>query len=46
LDQTEEIAEKAVESLMSESIEKSMAAFNGIDLRENPEPGDGQKDSR
>jgi len=34
LDQTEEIAARAVESLIAEGIEKSMAAFNGIDLRE------------
>jgi len=33
LDQTEEIATKAVESLIREGLEKSMAAFNGIDLR-------------
>jgi len=33
LDQTEEIAAKAVESLATDGIEKSMAAFNGIDLR-------------
>ena len=33
LDQTEELSEKAVESLLSEGIEKAMAAFNGIDLR-------------
>jgi peptidyl-tRNA hydrolase, PTH1 family len=31
LDQTEEIAVKAVESLLQDGIEKSMAAFNGID---------------
>jgi PTH1 family peptidyl-tRNA hydrolase len=34
LDQTEEIAAKAVEGLIADGIEKSMAAFNGIDLRE------------
>ena len=34
LDQTEEIAVKAVEGLIADGIEKSMAAFNGIDLRE------------
>src|SRR5262245_1643828 len=34
LDQTEEIAARAVESLLVDGIEKSMAAFNGIDLRE------------
>ncbi len=33
LDETEEIAAKAVESLLAEGIEKAMAAFNGIDLR-------------
>ena len=36
LDQTEEIAAKAAESLITSGIEKSMAAFNGIDLREHP----------
>src|SRR5262245_518293 len=34
LDQTEEIAIKAVESLLRDGVEKSMAAFNGIDLRQ------------
>jgi len=34
LDQTEEIAVKAVESLIGEGLEKTMAAFNGVDLRE------------
>ena len=34
LDQTEEIAVKAVESLLRDGVEKSMAAFNGIDLRQ------------
>lgn len=33
LDQTEEIAAKAVQSLIENGIAKSMAAFNGIDLR-------------
>jgi len=33
LDQTEDLAAKAVESLIADGIEKSMAAFNGIDLR-------------
>ena len=33
LDQTEELAAKAVESLLADGIEKSMAAFNGVDLR-------------
>ena len=36
LDQTEEFAGKATESLIMSGIEKTMAAFNGIDLRENP----------
>jgi PTH1 family peptidyl-tRNA hydrolase len=35
LDQTEEIAIKAVETLIGDGIEKAMAAYNGIDLREN-----------
>ena len=35
LDQTEEIAMKAVETLIGDGIEKAMAAYNGIDLREN-----------
>jgi len=34
LDQTEDIAVKAVESLIGEGLEKTMAAFNGVDLRE------------
>src|SRR5207253_5282837 len=34
LDQTEEIAIKAVETLIAEGIEKAMADYNGIDLRE------------
>ena len=37
LDQTEEIAAKAVEVLVGEGIEKAMAAFNGVDLREKKE---------
>jgi len=37
LDQTEEIAAKAVEMLVAEGIEKAMAAFNGVDLREKKE---------
>jgi peptidyl-tRNA hydrolase, PTH1 family len=32
--QTEVIAEKAVETLVADGIEKAMAAYNGIDLRE------------
>ena len=36
LDQTEEMAGRATESLITSGIEKTMAAFNGIDLRENP----------
>jgi PTH1 family peptidyl-tRNA hydrolase len=35
LDQTEEIATKAVETLIGEGIEKTMAAYNGVDLRGN-----------
>ena len=35
LDQTEEIAAKAVESLIAVGIEQAMAAYNGIDVREN-----------
>jgi peptidyl-tRNA hydrolase, PTH1 family len=34
LEQTEDIAVKAVESLLADGIEKSMAAFNGIDIRQ------------
>jgi PTH1 family peptidyl-tRNA hydrolase len=34
LARTEELAGKAVETLLSEGLEKAMAAFNGIDLRE------------
>ena len=34
LEQAEGIAEKAVETLVVEGIEKAMAAYNGIDLRE------------
>jgi PTH1 family peptidyl-tRNA hydrolase len=34
LGKTEEIAARAVETLMSDGIEKAMAAYNGIDLRE------------
>ena len=34
LEQAEGIAEKAVETLVAEGIEKAMAAYNGIDLRE------------
>ena len=33
LAQTEEIAGKAVETLLADGIEKAMAAYNGIDLR-------------
>jgi len=36
LDQAEETAARAAESLMTNGIEKSMAAFNGLDLREHP----------
>ena len=35
LDQTEEIAMKAIETLIGDGIEKAMAAYNGVDLREN-----------
>jgi peptidyl-tRNA hydrolase, PTH1 family len=34
LEQAEGIAEKAVETLVADGIEKAMAAYNGIDLRE------------
>ena len=34
LDQTEAIAAKAVATLMAEGIDKAMAEYNGIDLRE------------
>lgn len=34
LEQTEELAVKAVESLLADGIEKAMAAYNGVDLRE------------
>src|SRR6266850_954729 len=37
LDQTEEIAMKAVEDLIGDGIERAMAAYNGIDLRETEE---------
>ena len=33
LDQTEEVAVKAVETLIADGIEKAMAEYNGIDLR-------------
>jgi PTH1 family peptidyl-tRNA hydrolase len=36
LDQTEDIAVKAVETLIEGGIEKAMAEYNGIDLREEP----------
>jgi PTH1 family peptidyl-tRNA hydrolase len=36
LEQTEDLAAKAVASLIADGIEKSMAAYNGVDLR-NPE---------
>ena len=35
LDQAENIATKAVESLLTDGIEKAMTAYNGIDLRED-----------
>jgi PTH1 family peptidyl-tRNA hydrolase len=35
LDQTEEAAVKAIETLITDGIEKAMADYNGIDLREN-----------
>jgi PTH1 family peptidyl-tRNA hydrolase len=35
LDQTEEIAMKAVETLIVDGIEKAMAEYNGVDLRES-----------
>jgi PTH1 family peptidyl-tRNA hydrolase len=34
LEQSEELAAKAAETLISEGIEKAMAEYNGIDLRE------------
>jgi hypothetical protein len=34
LDRAEESAARAVESLLANGIEKTMAAFNGIDLRQ------------
>jgi PTH1 family peptidyl-tRNA hydrolase len=34
IEQAEEVAAKAVETLIAEGIEKAMAAYNGIDLRE------------
>ena len=37
LDQTEEIAVKAVETLIAEGINRAMAECNGIDLREDAE---------
>jgi len=37
LDQAEEVAVKAVKDLIAEGIEKAMAAYNGIDLRETEE---------
>jgi len=37
LDQAEEVAVKAVEDLIAEGIEKAMAVYNGIDLRETEE---------
>src|SRR5262245_39848458 len=40
LEQTEEMATKAVETLISQGIEKAMAEYNGIDLRESSESKD------
>ena len=37
LDQTEEIAGRAVERLLADGLDKAMAEFNGIDLREPKE---------
>jgi PTH1 family peptidyl-tRNA hydrolase len=37
LDQAEDVAVKAVETLIAEGLEKAMAAYNGIDLREDSE---------
>jgi peptidyl-tRNA hydrolase, PTH1 family len=34
LDQTEDIAVKAVETLIADGIDKAMAEYNGVDLRE------------
>jgi peptidyl-tRNA hydrolase, PTH1 family len=35
LDQTEEMAAKAVETLIAQGIDRAMAEYNGIDLRED-----------
>jgi PTH1 family peptidyl-tRNA hydrolase len=35
LDQTEDVAIKAVEALIGEGLEQTMAAYNGVDLRGN-----------
>jgi PTH1 family peptidyl-tRNA hydrolase len=35
LDQTEDLAAKAVETLIGDGIDRAMAAYNGIDLRED-----------
>jgi PTH1 family peptidyl-tRNA hydrolase len=35
LDQAEDIAARAVETLIADGIEKAMAEYNGIDLRED-----------
>jgi hypothetical protein len=45
LGQAEELAAKAVETLISSGIEKAMAEFNGIDLRKGPEEAQGPKDA-
>jgi PTH1 family peptidyl-tRNA hydrolase len=43
LDQTEELAARAVETVLAEGIEKAMAAYNGIDLRKPPAEGEKEK---
>ena len=34
LDQTEDIAVKAIETLIAHGIERAMAEYNGLDLRD------------
>ena len=42
LDQTEDIAIKAIETLIAHGIERAMAEFNGIDLRDAAGSRDGE----
>jgi peptidyl-tRNA hydrolase, PTH1 family len=42
LDQTEDIAVKAIETLIAHGIERAMAEFNGIDLRDAAGSRDGE----